>query len=70
MDKIEGYKNVKLKEHLHHQIKMISAETGVNVGKLIEMSAQKIIDDYNSGTFNVLRDMQTKMRRDGTLVRT
>jgi hypothetical protein len=69
MDKIEEYKNVKLREHIHHQIKIISAETGVNVGKLVEMGAQKIIDDYNKGNFDILKDMQTKMRRDGSLVR-
>jgi hypothetical protein len=67
---IEGFKNVKLREHIHYQIKVISAETGVNLGKLIEMGAQKVIDDYHNGNFDVLKDMQTRMRRDGKLVRT
>jgi len=68
--KIYNYKNVKIKDKLHLQIKIISAETGVNVGKLIEMGAQKIIEEYDNGGFDNLKDLYTRVRRDGTLVRT
>ena len=68
MDK-EKFKNVKIRKKLHSQIKAISEETGINVGKLIEMGAQKIIDEYNNGSFNNLKDMYTYTRRNGTLVR-
>jgi len=63
------YKNVKVKDKIHSMIKIISAETGINIGKLIEMGVQKIIDDYNSGIFNSLKDTYTKIRRDGSLSR-
>jgi len=70
MDKLEPYKNVKLKEHIHTQIKKISGETGVNVGKLVEMGAMHIVDEYKNGEFDKLIGHNDKrIRRDGTLVR-
>lgn len=69
MSKEEVFKNVKIRENVHSQIKTISMETGVNVGKLIEMGAQKIVEDYNNGSFDNLKDMYTHVRRDGKLVR-
>ena len=71
MDKLEPYKNVKLKEHIHTQIKKISGETGVNVGKLVEMGAMHIVDEYKNGEFDKLIGHNDKrIRRDGSLTRT
>jgi len=70
MSKEEVFKNVKIHEKMHTKIKTISIETGINVGKLVEMGEQKIIDDYNNGSFDNLKDMYTHIRRDGTFIRT
>jgi len=71
MNKSEPYKNVKLREYIHIQIKKISSETGINVGKLIEMGASTIIEEYHSGEFDkIIEHNNKRVRRDGTLVRT
>lgn len=70
MDKAEPYKNVKLKEHIHMQIKKISGETGINVGKLVEMGAMHIVEEYQNGEFDKLIEHNDKrIRRDGVLTR-
>lgn len=69
MTKIYDYKNIKIRSRLHSQIKIISESTGINIGKLAEISIQKIIDDYNNGEFDKLKDLYTKIRHDGTLSR-
>lgn len=70
MDKSEPYKNVKLKEHIHTQIKRISGDTGINVGKLIEMGASMIIEEFQNGEFDKIIEHNSKrVRRDGTLAR-
>ena len=68
MDKSD-LKNVKIKKHIHSQIKTISESTGLNVSKLIEMGAIKIIEEFKNGEFDKLIDMQKKLRRDGTIIR-
>lgn len=66
----EQYKNVKLKEHFHILLKKISNETGINIGKLVEMGSQKIIEDYQAGEFDKIVNLnETRIRRDGTLSR-
>lgn len=62
-------KNVKISEQVHKQIKRVAIETGVNVGKLIELGALKIIEDFKSGKFDSLKNEYSKIRRDGTFTR-
>jgi hypothetical protein len=63
------FKNVKIRDSLHQQIKAISIETGINVGKLIEVGAEKIIEDYRAGKVDSIIATHKQMRRDGTLTR-
>jgi hypothetical protein len=62
-------KNVKIREEVHTQIKNISTETGINVGKLIEIGAEKVIEEYKSGKIENLIAVHKQMRRNGMLVR-
>jgi hypothetical protein len=71
MDEKINFKNVKMRENIHLQIKKMSNETGINVGKIVEMGALKILEDYQSGEFDKLVEHNGKrLRRDGTLTRT
>lgn len=67
-DKV-AFKNVKIREYYHQQIKNISTETGINVGKLIEIGAEKVIEEYKSGKIENIIAVHKQMRRNGTLVR-
>jgi hypothetical protein len=62
-------KNVKIAEHVHTQIKKVAIETGINLGHLIEMGAMKIVQDYENGTFDPIKKEYSKIRRDGSFVR-
>ena len=62
--------NIKVSPDVHSQIVKISEETGINIYKLAEMGLMKVIDEYETGTFEVLIKQRAKLRRDGTLVRT
>jgi group I intron endonuclease len=65
----ENYKNVKISWDAHNEIKAISIETGINVSKLIEIIARKIIEDYKAGKIDSIINSHRQMRRDGTIVR-
>lgn len=68
---VEKYKNVKLKEHIHTLLKKISSDTGINIGKLIELGAQKIIEEYEAGEFDkIVNKNELRVRRNGSLART
>lgn len=62
-------KNVKISEHVHRQVKKIATETGINIGKLMEMGAMRVVDAYNSGTFDSIKTEFSKIRRNGTYTR-
>jgi hypothetical protein len=65
-----SFKNVKLREDCHAQIKAISIETGINVSKLIEIIARKVIEEYKAGHMESVIMAHKQMRRDGTMTRT
>ena len=67
MDK--KFKNVKVKEELHTQVKEVSRVTGINVGKLIEMGVAKVLEDFKAGFFDNIVTAQKRLRRDGTITR-
>lgn len=62
-------KNVKISEHVHNQVKRIAGETGINIGKLMEMGAMKVVESYNSGTFDAVKSEYSKIRRNGAFTR-
>lgn len=65
----ENFKNIKIDFDLHHKIKEISLKTGISVGKLVNMGAIKIIEEFKNGEFDKLITVQKKIRRDGTIIR-
>lgn len=66
----EKYKNAKLKEHIHVLLKKISLDTGINIGKLIELGAQKVIEEYKAGEFDkIVNKNELRLRRDGSFTR-
>jgi hypothetical protein len=62
-------KNVKISEHVHNQVKKVARETGINIGKLMELGAIKVVEEYNNGTFDPIKSEFSKIRRDGTFTR-
>jgi len=64
------FKNIKLREDCHKDIKAISIETGINVSKLVEIVARRIIDEYRAGKIDSIILAHRQMRRDGTIART
>lgn len=63
-------KNVKISDHVHKQVKRIASETGINIGKLMEMGAMKVVEAYNAGTFDAVKTEYSKIRRNGNFTRT
>lgn len=68
MDK-DVFKNIKIRELIHSQVKQISSETGLNMGKLAEMGLLQVIEMYKRGEFNNIVSIQKQLRRDGTITR-
>lgn len=62
-------KNVKINENVHFQIKKVANETGINIGKLMELGAIKIVEEYNDGKFDSIKSEFAKIRRDGSITR-
>jgi hypothetical protein len=65
-----GFKNVKISEKTHEQLKIISNETGIDIWKLADLGIEKIITDYREGFFNNIIAVRKNIRRDGTITRT
>ena len=64
------YKNVKISESVHKLIKKVSNETGINVGKLIEMGAMQVVEEYHNGEFDkLIANNSRRLRRDGLVAR-
>jgi hypothetical protein len=64
------YKNVKINETVHRQIKKVSVETGINVGKLVEMGVMQVVEEYHNGGFDkLIANNNRRLRRDGALSR-
>jgi len=64
-----GFKNVKISENRHEQLKIISNETGMDIWKLTDMSVDKLIADYREGFFDNIISARKNIKRDGTITR-
>jgi hypothetical protein len=64
-----GFKNVKISEKTHEQLKIISNETGIDIWKLADMGIEKIIADYRTGFFDNIINARKNIKRDGTIAR-
>jgi hypothetical protein len=62
-------KNVKIADHIHKQVKYVSISTGINVGRLIEMGAMKILEDFKNGKFDEIKSEFAKIKRNGSITR-
>lgn len=62
-------KNVKIEQSIHQQVKLISAETGINIGTLFELGAIKLIDSYKGGEFDNIKTQIKRITRSGTFSR-
>jgi hypothetical protein len=60
MSKDYRYKNVKIKEEIHADIKMIADATGISIGKLFEVCSYYILKEYRSGAFDKLITQKKK----------
>lgn len=69
MDNKQNLKNVKISENLHAQVKKISDETGINIGKLIEYGVLKVVEQYSNGFFDNIIIEHSKLRRNGSFNR-
>ena len=64
-----GFKNVKISEKTHEQLKIISNETGIDIWKLADMGIEKVVEDYKIGFFNNIISARKNIKRDGTISR-
>lgn len=62
----ENFKNIKIDFDSHYELKIISMKTGINMSKIIEMSAMYFIESYKKGEFDKLTNSKKQIRRDGT----
>lgn len=64
-----GFKNVKISDKQHEQLKILSNETGIDIWKLADMSIEKIIADYRGGFFDNIISARKNIQRNGTITR-
>jgi len=65
-----AFKNIKITDKIHEQLKVVSNETGIDIWKLSEMGIERVLTDYKNGFFDNLITARKNIRRDGTITRT
>lgn len=64
-----AFKNVKISQKSHEQLKIVSNETGIDIWKLADMSIEKLLDEYRKGFFDNIISTRKSIKRDGSITR-